>query len=98
VLEVQHQAQADLGVRLVELVEHREEGVVEALGVERHLLGADADRLDAGLGERAEPRGELGVVEHHRVAAREQDLAQLLAAGLRVTAAVRLDAALCSRM
>jgi hypothetical protein len=39
----------------------------------------------------AEPRSDLGVVQHHRVAAREQDLAQLLATGLRVAAAVGLD-------
>jgi hypothetical protein len=83
--------QTHLGVGLVEAVEHREEGVVEALGIERHLLGADADGLDAGLGQRAEPRSDLGVVEHHRIAAREQDLAELLAAGLRVAAAVGLD-------
>jgi hypothetical protein len=81
----------------VEAVEHREEGVVEALGVEGHLLGADADRLDAGLGERAEPGGDLGVVQHHGVAAGEQDLAELLATRLGVEPAVgRDDAALCS--
>ena len=50
VLEVQHHVQADLRVGLVEAIEHRQEGTVEALGIERHILGADADRLDAGFG------------------------------------------------
>ncbi len=45
VLEVQHHVQADLRVGLVEPIQHREEGVVESRQIERHILGADADRL-----------------------------------------------------
>ena len=59
VLEVQHHVQADLRVGLVEPIEHRQEGAVEALGIERHVLGADADRLDAGFGQRAKPGRDL---------------------------------------
>ncbi|MFN9999787.1 MAG: hypothetical protein ACK559_01540, partial [bacterium] len=91
VFEVHDDVQADLGVRLVEAVEHGHEGVVEALRVEGHLLGADADRLDAGLRERRQPRGDLRVLQHHRVAAGHQDLAQLLAPADRVAAAVGGD-------
>jgi hypothetical protein len=48
VLEVQHEVHADLGVRLMESIEHLEKRAIEALRVERHLLGADADGLDPG--------------------------------------------------
>ena len=90
-VEVHHQPHSHVGIRLVEAVQHREEGVIEALREERHLLGAHANGFDAGLGQRREPRGELRVREHHRIAAREQDLAQLLPSGLRMTSRAPCD-------
>ena len=41
-----------------------------------------------GLGQGGEPGGQLGVGQHHRIAARQQDLAQLGPTGLRMLAAV----------
>jgi hypothetical protein len=55
VVEVHDQPEADVGVGLVEGVEHRQEGRVEAVGVERQLLGAERIDLDAGLGQRGQP-------------------------------------------
>ena len=90
-VEVDHHPQADVGVGLVEVVEHRQEGFIEPLGEEGHLLGAHADRLDARLSQGRQPFADVLVGEHHRVAAGHQDLAQLLSAGRRVDAAVVLD-------
>ena len=90
-VEVNHQSQRDVRVYLVESVQHGHEGVVEAVGMERELLGADPDDLRARLGQPCEPAGELGVGQNHRIAAREQDLAQFGSTRIRMLAAVGLN-------
>jgi len=64
---------------------------VETIGVERHLLRSEPDGFDTCLGERGEPCCDLHVRQHHRIATREQDLAQLLTPRLGVDATVALD-------
>ncbi len=68
-VEVDHQPERNLGVDFVEAVDHAEEGIVKSVGIEGQLLGSDADCLDSGLSQCSEPRRQLGVWQHHRIAA-----------------------------
>ena len=87
-VEMHHEPQRHIGVDLMEQVEHRHQGPVEALRMERQLFGADPDHFGASLSQSGQPAGQLGVGQHHRVAAGQQDLAQLGPPGLGMPAAV----------
>ena len=93
VVEVDDDADVDVGPVGVEAVEHFEKVLIETIRVEREFLRADADLLDAVLGQGRQPLRDVAVAQHHRVAAGQQDLAQFLAARDRVAAAVVGDQA-----
>jgi hypothetical protein len=90
-LEMQHEVHADLGVGFMKSVKHLEQRAIEALRVKRHLLGADADGLDPGFGQRGKPCGELRVAEDQSIPARKQDLAKLLSSAFGMTPTVGFD-------
>ena len=88
VLEVQHEVHANFGIGFVEPIEHGQKRVVKPLWVEGHLLGAHTNGFNSCFRQCAEPSGEFGVVEHHGVAAGEQDFSKLLASTIGMSAAV----------
>ena len=69
-IEVNHQSESDIGIRLMEVIEHRQERAVETFGIEGHLLGAQAYCFHTRLRQSGQPFAEFLVGQHHGVATR----------------------------
>ena len=68
-VEVDHEPHRDVRIDLVKAIDHRKECVVEAVRIEGQLFGADTDGFGARLCQCCEPCCQLGIRQHHGVAA-----------------------------